>query len=130
MMAAPQQPNAFADSPNVLVLVCLPVGPINRAVCRHAIESATEGVTPSEDRAKPDAVVELRCAAAEADAMRLITSYRGRIPSMTGSTGLRAGGVVTHCTTSRLPLSVNRPDVTAASGRTRSRMSSEVRAAA
>jgi hypothetical protein len=30
-MAAPQTPNAFADFINVLVLVCLPAGPINLA---------------------------------------------------------------------------------------------------
>jgi len=31
---------------------------------------------------KPDAVVNVRLAAAEADAVLLVTSYRGRIPSM------------------------------------------------
>src|SRR5258705_9245226 len=35
-----------------------------------------------ETRAKPDAVVDLRLAAAEADAVLVITSYRGRVPSM------------------------------------------------
>jgi NAD(P)H-dependent FMN reductase len=31
---------------------------------------------------KPDAVVDLRLAAAEADAVLVVTSYRGRVPSM------------------------------------------------
>ena len=38
----------------------------------------------------PDAVVDLRLAAAEADVVLVVTSYRGRIPSMaliTQSTG-------------------------------------------
>jgi NADPH-dependent FMN reductase len=98
MMAALQTPNAFADFINVLILVCLPVGPINRALRRHAIDHAPEGVmvsvfdnparlpryheAPEDDQGKPDAVVELRLAAAEVDAMLLVTSYRGRLPSM------------------------------------------------
>jgi hypothetical protein len=44
MMAAPQAPNAFADSVNVLVLVGLPAGPVNRALRRHVIDSSLDGV--------------------------------------------------------------------------------------
>jgi NADPH-dependent FMN reductase len=96
-MAAPQTPHPFADFINVLVLVCLPAGPVNRALCRQAIANAPDGVTVSvvndlarlpryrealdADR-KPDAVIALRLAAAEADAVLLVTTYRGRIPSM------------------------------------------------
>ena len=35
-----------------------------------------------ETKGKPDAVVDLRLAAARSDAVLLVTSYRGRIPSM------------------------------------------------
>jgi NADPH-dependent FMN reductase len=97
MMVAPQTPNAFADFINVLVLVGLPTGPANGALSRHAIESSADGVVVNvfndlaslpryrdalEARGKPEAVVNLRLAAAEADAVVLVTSYRGRIPSM------------------------------------------------
>jgi hypothetical protein len=97
MMAAPQTPNAFTDFMNVLVLVGLPAGPVNRALSRHAIDSSPDGVLVNvfndvarlpryrealETRGKPDAVVDLRLAAAEADAVLVVTSYRGRIPSM------------------------------------------------
>jgi hypothetical protein len=97
MMAAPQSPDAFADFINVLVLICVPAGPINRSLCRHAIDTAPDGVIvsvfddlgrlpryreASEAHGKPDAVVELRLAAAEADAVLLVTTYRGRIPAM------------------------------------------------
>jgi transposase len=98
-MAAPQapNPNAAAGFISVLVLVCLPAGPINRALRRHAIDIAPEGVMVSvfddltrlpryrdalEDQGKADAVIDLRSAAAEADALLLVTTYRGRIPSM------------------------------------------------
>ena len=43
-MAAPQTPNAFTDFINVLVLVGLPAGPVNRALSRRAIDSSPEGV--------------------------------------------------------------------------------------
>ena len=97
MMAAPQTPNAFADFINVLVLVCLPAGPVNRALSRHAIDTSPDGVMVNvfndlarlpryrealETRGKPDAVIDLRLAAAEADAVLVVTSYRGRVPSM------------------------------------------------
>ena len=82
---------------NVLVLVGLPEGPINRALCRHAIDSSPDGVMVNvfndlarlpryrealEFQGKPDAVVDLRLAAAEADAVLVLTSYRGRVPSI------------------------------------------------
>ena len=97
MMAAPQTPNAFADFINVLVLVGLPAGPVNRALSRHAIDSSPDGVMVNvfndlarlpryrealETQGKPDAVVDLRLAAAEADAVLIVTNYRGRVPSM------------------------------------------------
>jgi NAD(P)H-dependent FMN reductase len=96
-MAAPQTPNAFADFITVLVLVGLPAGPVNRALSRHAIGSSPDGVLVNvfsdvaslpryredlETWGKPDAVVDLRLAAAEADAVLVVTSYRGRVPSM------------------------------------------------
>ena len=97
MMAAPQTPNAFPDFTNVLVLVGLTAGQVNRALSRHAIDSSPDGVMVNvfndlarlpryrealETRGTPDAVVDLRTAAAEADAVLVITNYRGRIPSM------------------------------------------------
>ena len=96
-MAAPQTPNAFADFITVLVLVGLPAGPVNRALSRHAIDSSPDGVMVNvfsdvaslpryredlETWGKPDAVVDLRLAAAEADAVLVVTSYRGRVPSV------------------------------------------------
>ena len=100
MMAAPQTPNAFPDFINVLVLVGLPAGPVNRALSRHAIDSSPDGVMVNvfddlarlprysealETHGTPDAVVALRTAAAEADAVLVVTSYRGRVPSMAHS---------------------------------------------
>ena len=97
MMAAPQTPNAYTDFITVLVLVGLPAGPVNRALSRHAIDSSPDGVLVNvfsdvaglpryredlETWGKPDAVVDLRLAAAEADAVLVVTSYRGRVPSM------------------------------------------------
>ena len=82
---------------NVLVLVGLPVGPVSRALSRHALDSSPDGVVVNvlddlaglprysealEAAGPPDAVVALRAAAAEADALLVVTSYRGRIPSM------------------------------------------------
>jgi chromate reductase len=100
MMAAPQTPNAFPDFIIVLVLIGLPAGPVNRALSRHAIDSSPDGVMVHvfDDLARlprysealetdgtPDAVVTLRIAAVEADAVLVITSYRGRVPSMAHS---------------------------------------------
>ena len=96
-MASPETPNAFADFINVLVLVGLPEGPINRELSRHAIDSSPDGVMVNvfndlarlpryrealETQGRPDAVVDLRLAAAEADAVLVVTSYRGRVPTM------------------------------------------------
>jgi NAD(P)H-dependent FMN reductase len=97
MMAAPQTPNAFTDFITVLVLVGLPEGRVSRALSRHAIDSSPDGVLVNvfndlarlpryrealETKGKPEAVVDLRLAAAEADAVLVVTSYRGRVPSM------------------------------------------------
>jgi NAD(P)H-dependent FMN reductase len=99
-MAAPQTPNAYPDFVTVLVLVGLPAGPVNRALSRQAIDSAPDGVMVHvfdelvrlprynealETRGTPDEVVALRLAASEADAVLVVTSYRGRIPSMANS---------------------------------------------
>ncbi len=95
MMASPQTPNAFPDFINVLVLVGLPAGPVNCALSRHALDSSPDGVVVNvfhdlarlprysealEADGPPDAVVALRMAAAEADALLVVTSYRGRDP--------------------------------------------------
>jgi hypothetical protein len=100
MMAAPQLPNAYPDLINVLVLVGLPPGPVNRALSRLAIDSSPDGVLVNvfddlmripryneafETRGTPDAVVALRTAAIEADAVVVVTSYRGRVPSVAHS---------------------------------------------
>jgi NAD(P)H-dependent FMN reductase len=100
MMAAPQTPNAYAYFINVLVLVGLPEGPVNRAVSRHAIDSSPDGVMVNvfdsllrlprynealETQGPPESVVALRLAAAEANAVLVVTSYRGRIPTVAHS---------------------------------------------
>ena len=99
-MAAPQTPNAFPDFITVLVLVGLPAGPVNRALSRHVIDSSPNGVMVHvfddlarlprykealETHRTPEAVVALRLAASEADAVLVVTSYRGRVPSMAHS---------------------------------------------
>ena len=96
-MAAPQTPNAFTEFIQVLVLVGLPAGPVNRALSRQAIDTSPDGVMVNvfsdlalrpryrealETLGKPDAVVDLRSAAAVADAVLVVTSYRGRVPSI------------------------------------------------
>ena len=100
MMAAPQTPNAFPDFTNVLILVGLTAGQVNRALSRHAIDSSPDGVLVNvfddlirlprynealETHGTPDTVVALRTAATEADAVLVVTNYRGRIPSMAHS---------------------------------------------
>jgi hypothetical protein len=97
MMAAPQTLNALPDFITVLVLVGLPTGPINRALSRHALDSSPDGVMVHvfdglarlphysealEADGTPDPVVALRAAASDADAVLVVTSYRGRVPSM------------------------------------------------
>jgi NAD(P)H-dependent FMN reductase len=96
-MAVQQTPHALTDFITVLVLVGFPAGPVNRALSRHAIGCSPDGVLVNvfndvaslpryredlETWGKPDAVVDLRLAAAEADAVLVVTSYRGRIPTM------------------------------------------------
>jgi hypothetical protein len=100
MMAAPQTRNAFPDFIIVLVLVGLPAGPVNRALSRHALDSSPDGVMVHvfddlaglprysealETHGTPDPVVALRAAAGDADAVLVVTSYRGRVPSMVHS---------------------------------------------
>jgi chromate reductase, NAD(P)H dehydrogenase (quinone) len=112
-MTAPETPNAFADLINVLVLVGLPAGTVNNAVSRHAIDASPDGVMVDvfndlaglpryrdalETMAKPEAVVDLRLAASRADAVLLVTSYRGRIPSMAHNAILADGSVASRRT--------------------------------
>jgi NAD(P)H-dependent FMN reductase len=100
MMAYQRTSNILPDFATVLILVGLPAGPVNRALRRHAIDSSPDGVLvhvfdglvrlPRYDEAletvgTPDAVVALRLAATEADAVLVVTSYRGRVPSMAHS---------------------------------------------
>jgi|SRR5882757_10657685 len=100
MMAAPQSASAFPEFKTVLVLVALPATPVNRALSRHAIDSSPDGVLVHvfddlarvprynealETEGTPDAVVALRAAVSAADAVLVITSYRGRVPSMAHS---------------------------------------------
>jgi NAD(P)H-dependent FMN reductase len=100
MMAAPRVPHAYPDFVNVLVLVGLPAGPVNRALSRLAIDSSPNGVVVNvfndlmglprynealENRGTPDTVLALRAAATEADAVLVVTSYRGRVPSVANS---------------------------------------------
>jgi NAD(P)H-dependent FMN reductase len=97
MMAAPQTPNAYPDLITVLVLVGLPAGPVHRELSRHAIDGSPDGVMVNvfddlirlpryndalETHGTPDAVVALRVAATEADAVLVVTSYHGRVPSI------------------------------------------------
>jgi hypothetical protein len=100
MMAAPHTADAFPDFMNVLVLIGLPFGPVNQALSRHVLNKAPDGVMVNvfddlfrlprysealEAAGPPDAVIALRAAAAEADALLIVTSYRGRIPPVAHS---------------------------------------------
>jgi hypothetical protein len=97
MTTASQSSNTFPDLVNVLILVGLPGGPVKRAVCRHVIDPSLDGVMVNvfddlillprynealEINGTPDTVVALRAAATEADAVLVVTSYRGRIPAV------------------------------------------------
>ena len=97
MMASPETPDVFTDFINVLVLVGLQASPVSRALSRLAIDSSPDGVMVNvfddlaglpryrealETHETPEAVVALRIAATEADAVLVITSYRGRVPAM------------------------------------------------
>jgi NADPH-dependent FMN reductase len=97
MMADPATQNAFPASTNVLVLVGLPAGPTNCALSKHVLISPPDGVTVNlfddlarlpryseagETHGPPHQVIALRRAAAEADAVLVVTAYRGHVPSM------------------------------------------------
>ncbi len=97
MTTAPQSSNTFPDFINVLILVGLPGGPLKRALCRHVIDSSPDGVMVNvfddlsrlprynealDTHGTPDTVVALRAAATEADAVLVVTCYRGRIPAV------------------------------------------------
>ncbi|MDT4928079.1 MAG: hypothetical protein QOF92_946 [Pseudonocardiales bacterium] len=96
-MASPESPDVFTDFINVLVLVGLHASPVSRALSRLTIESSPDGVMVNvfddlahlpryrealETDETPEAVVALRIAATEADAVLVITTYHGRIPAM------------------------------------------------
>jgi hypothetical protein len=97
VMAAPHTPHAYPHLITVLVLVGLPAGPVHRELSRHAIDSSPDGVMVNvfddvlrlpryndalETDGTPDSVVALRLAATEADAVLIVTSYHGRVPSI------------------------------------------------
>jgi NAD(P)H-dependent FMN reductase len=96
-MANPATPQEFPASTNVLVLVGLPAGPTNCALSKHVLISPPDGVTVNlfddlahlpryseavETHGLPHQVIALRRAAAEADAVLVVTAYRGHVPSM------------------------------------------------
>jgi NAD(P)H-dependent FMN reductase len=100
VMAVPQTADALPDLITVLVLVGLPAGLVNRAMSRYVLDSSPDGVMVHvfddlahlprynealETDGTPDAVIDLRLAASEADAVLVVTSYRGRVPSMAHS---------------------------------------------
>jgi NAD(P)H-dependent FMN reductase len=97
MMADPLTPNVFPAFTNVLVLVGLPAGPTNCALSKHVLARPPEGVTVNlfdnlarlpryseavETHGPPRQVIALRQAAAEADAVLVVTAYRGHVPSV------------------------------------------------
>jgi hypothetical protein len=96
MTASPETPNLYPDVINVLVLVGLRESPVSRALSRLAVDSSPDGVMVNvfdnlgrlpryrealENHETPEAVVALRIAATEADAVLVLTSYHGRIPA-------------------------------------------------
>lgn len=82
---------------NVLIIVGVPAGSVNRVLAEVAAESAADGITLTvfdrlselprysetlDVHGTPSSVGALRTAAAEADAVLVVTNYRGPIPSM------------------------------------------------
>ncbi len=78
---------------NLLIIVGLRAGSVNRVLTKAAADSAADGIAlkifdslsdlpwyseTSEKRGTPSSVGALRTAAAEADAVMFVTNYRGR----------------------------------------------------
>ena len=82
---------------NVLIIIGLRAGTVNRVVKELAADSAADGITLNmfdslsdlprysetlEKRGTPSSVAALRTAAAEADAVLVVTTYHGRVPAV------------------------------------------------
>jgi NADPH-dependent FMN reductase len=82
---------------NVLIIVGVRRDSVHRELTQAAADSSADGITLNtfegltdlprysetvEDRGTPSAVEALRAAAAEADAVLIVTTYRGRVPTV------------------------------------------------
>lgn len=82
---------------NLLVIVGLRASSVNRVLTKAAADSAADGIAlnifdslsdlpryseASEERGTPSSVGALRTAAAEADAVLVMTNYHGRVPAV------------------------------------------------
>jgi hypothetical protein len=92
----PKKASTMTDV-NVLIIVGLPAGSVNRALAKIAVESVADGITLNvfdtlgelprysetlEGGGTPSSVGALRTAAAEADAVLVVTNYHRRIPTV------------------------------------------------
>jgi NAD(P)H-dependent FMN reductase len=81
---------------NVLIIVGLRAASVNRELAKVAADSSADGIALNmfdsltelpqyretfENRGTPSAVKNLRAAAAEADAVIIVTTYQGRVPA-------------------------------------------------
>jgi NAD(P)H-dependent FMN reductase len=81
---------------NVLIVVGLRAASVNRELAKVAIDSSADGIALNlfdsltelpcysetfEHRGTPSSVAALRTAAAEADAVLIVTTYHGRVPA-------------------------------------------------
>jgi len=81
---------------NVLIIVGLRAASVNRELAKVAADSSADGIALNmfdsltelpqyretfEDRQTPSSVEDLRTAAAEADAVIIVTTYQGRVPA-------------------------------------------------
>jgi NAD(P)H-dependent FMN reductase len=82
---------------NVLIIVGLRAASVNRELAKVAADSSADGIAlkmfdtltdlpryseASENRGTPSSVEDLRAAAAEADAVLIVTTYQGRVPAV------------------------------------------------
>ena len=82
---------------NVLIIVGLRAASVNRELAKVAADSSADGITLNmfdsltdlprysetfENRGTPSSVGALRTAAAEADAVLIVTTYHGRVPAV------------------------------------------------